>query len=459
MRTSIKLPSLLKKFSPILCFLLIGFVVNAQDAPKAPEETDRSGEGEVEVRKGESRRRPVIDTLTYETQPGLPMAASKIYFSDKKFTVSGFGELAYTNYLGPKDVQSGDIELYMTNLYRFVSYMAYKPKDWLVLYGEIFAEYFQDWGHEADHEIFIEAFADFLIDRRFNLRVGTHQVQLGYVNNNDEPIQIFSVNRPDVERIIIPSQWIDLGIMTYGAINNDLSYTFSVYQGLDANNLRGGTWIRGGRANALRFNFNSYILNSQLNYTGIKNTTLSASGIYTRVGDGEEVAMNGGLAPVTANTALVSGYSRTELKRWTIMMLGTYGRMGQTDRIEALTGEVLGNSVYGGYLEVGYDLMPFFKRRNGERTRTMLYRSDEVRMPVFARYERLNTHRAIHPDLLRPEHEVFASDLHTLTVGLNFNPRRNIVVKGNYQFRYNRIPLSTGEREGNRVEIGAGFIF
>lgn len=442
-----------RKFYFILSLLIIGFSeIHAQQHPTHKDTVIR-----------EDWR--VIDSLTYQTQTGLPIAASKIYFTDRKFAFSGFGEASFIHYDGPKDRGSEDIELYMTSLYRFVSYLAYKPKPWLVLYGELFFEYFRDQGIESDTELFVEVFADFLIDPRFNVRVGTHQVQIGYVNNHDEPIQFFSVNRPDVERIIIPSQWIDLGIMTYGGIGDDWSWSMSAYQGLNSRKYNGGTWIRRGRDDELRFNFNSILLNSQISYSGFKNTLLNFSGIYTDAGNNQEISINGSTEIVKAPTYLLSSFVRNEWENFTFNLLGTYGRMSNTDGIYRLTaddrpdrGQVLGREVFGYYLEVGYDLMPFFRNRDkvkGEST--FYYKPQEVMLPIFVRYEHLNTHSSIHPDLQNLRR--FHSDLRILTLGANFNPRRNVVLKTNYQFRWNRQPLSTGEVEGNRFEFGFGFIF
>ncbi len=425
----------------------------------------QSNEG-ILYEDGGDKTKPLIDTLTYEMRAGLPMAASKIYFSDRKFTWSGFGEVNYTHFDGPKDRTSEDLELYNTNLYRFVSYLAYKPTSWLILYGEVFAEFFQDKNLETDFEYFIEAFADVLIHESFNVRVGTHQVQIGYVNNNDEPIQFYSVNRPEVERIIIPSQWIDLGVMTYGSISKDLNYTFSVYQGLDPRAYNGGTWIRRGRDEEFRGAFNSAILNSQLEYSGLKNTTLNLSGLWTRARDTE------GASPVRSDTWLVSSFVRNEWKNWTFMALGSYGNMANTTGIYDLTrmsdpeglpadGQVMGSSVYGYYAEVGYDILSLFgknkDKNSGNRKGGRFYRPDEVKLPVFVRYERLDTHASV--DSALEGLPRFRSDLTALTVGVNFNPRRNIVFKTNYQFRNNSEAMPNGEFEGNRFEVGMGFIF
>jgi hypothetical protein len=405
----------------------------------------------------EPMRKKVVDTLTYETQSGLPIAASKIYFSDSKFTISGYGESNYINYRGEKNTQSEDLELYMTNMQRFVAYAAYKPKKWLVLYAEIFAEYMNDGANERHFEFQPEVFADFLFSEKFNLRLGTHQAQIGYINNSDEPVMFYTVNRPEVERIIIPSTWIDFGLMTYGKFNKDFKWSASLYQGLDPTDLRGATWIRRGRADALRFNFEGFTANSSLKYTGLKNTELALNGLYSKIGK----------ASISSNTYLLSSYVRNEYKNWSFMALGAIGGSDNTQGLFAITqqaslnnvGQVLGSNVYGYYTEIGYDVWPFLKgsRKSSKEKNNSLIRSKEIKFPLFIRYERLNTHNRIDENLLTEP--IFKSDLTAITIGANFNPRRNIVIKTNYQFRNNKAPLADGSIEGNRFEIGLGFIF
>ena len=410
----------------------------------------------------------IVDTLTYETQAGLPVAASKIYFSDSKFTISGFGETSYINYLGPKDTRSQDVELYNTNLQRFVAYAAYKPMNWMVLYAEIFAELANDGNREWHLEYLPEVFVDFLISDYYNVRIGTHQVQTGYINNNDEPILFYSVNRPEVERIIIPSQWIDLGIMNYGNLTEHLKWTFSFYQGLDPLALNGGTWLRGGRENVLRFNFNSLIVNPSLTYTGLKDTELGFNGVWTRLGDNASIIRDGQQVKANSHTYLMSSYWRYTLGNWTFMTLGSLGYIQDTENLHALIeqrtereGQVLGENVYGYYAEVGYDILPLIRGRRSKdiksKAKSRLYNPKEVKLPVFVRYERLNTHRTISPELV--DEDIFLSDLTAITVGLNFNPKRSIVIKANYQFRINSALLPSGETEGDRFELGMGFIF
>jgi hypothetical protein len=400
----------------------------------------------------------VIDTLTYETQSGLPIAASKIYFSDSKFTISGYGESNYINYLGEKNTLSEDLEIYMTNMQRFVAYAAYKPKKWLVLYAEIFAEYLNNGRDEAHFEFQPEMFVDFILGDHFNIRAGTHQPQIGYLNNSDEPIMFFTVNRPEVERLIIPSTWIDLGISFYGKINKNFNWSASVFQGLDPQELNGATWIRRGRSNPVRMNFDGYTINSSIKYTGINNTEIALNGIYSKMA----------LDRITSNTYLISSFVRHSYRNWSFMALGAIGGNNNTSGLfeitrnnsEDLFGQVLGKNVYGYYAEIGYDILPLFSNRKASEESGksgLFFRTKEMKLPLFLRFERLNTHAGIDNSLENAP--IFQSNVVAWTIGANFNPRRNIVMKTNYQFRNNKSPLPNGLFEGDRFELGIGFIF
>jgi hypothetical protein len=117
----------------------------------------------------------------------------------------------------------------------------------------------------------------------------------------------------------------------------------------------------------------------------------------------------------------------------------------------------MGSQVYGYYFEAGYNILSLFKSGISKERNNFFIRHQETKLPLFVRYERLDTHATVHPELAHLPYS--QTDLHTVTFGANFNPRRSIVFKANYQFRWNKAPLTTGEYEGNRFEIGTGFIF
>lgn len=245
-----------------------------------------------------------IEALKYKQQPGLALAASKIFFSDKRYSISGFGEVNLVNYRAPKNTQAGDIELYYTNLYRYANFFGYRLSDKVIWNSELQIEYLHDGTREGHAEFIIEAFMDFILHDAFKARAGFFPLTIGYVNNNDEPVMFYSVNRSEVERIIIPSSWIELGVMFYGNISNNLSYALALSQGLNSASYLSGTWIRQGREIRLDIP-QSLTFNPQLNFTGIENITLSTSAYLGNSGQGQMV--NG--EELKANIKLFTGYA------------------------------------------------------------------------------------------------------------------------------------------------------
>lgn len=405
------------------------------------------------------REAGAVEKLTYQQQPGLALAASKIFFSERRWSISGFGEVNHVHYRGTKSTDVGDLELYYTDLYRSATFFGYRISDKVIWNSEFQIELLRDGPREYHTEIIFEAFVDVLLHQRFNTRVGWFPLFIGYVNNNDEPVMFYSVNRSEVERIIIPSSWIDPGMQVYGTLRKGLSYGLGVTHGLDSRDFIGATWIRQGRG---EFNFgpNGLSMHAQLQYTF--NERLSgATGMYHgtsgqggRLPDGSTYA-----APVS----LYTSFLKWEKGRTRIVGLGAYGTLGDTPAIERITafgegpGEVLGRETYGALFEVGHDLLPLFRKAPRDTTERRLWDPRHQRLPMFVRYERLDTHLSLDPALAGLP--VRRSDLDIVTFGINFNTRENIVLKANYQWRNNRNRSPVAPREPDFIELGLGFIY
>jgi len=403
-----------------------------------------------------------IEKLKYKQQPGLALAASKIFFSDKRYSISGFGEFNYVPVQDNIDRSVGDLELYYSGLYRFATFFGYRFSDKLIWNSEFQIEYLHYQNQDTGHEIVIEAFFDYLYKDYLKGRIGFYPLTIGYVNNNDEPIMFYSVNRSDVERLITPSTWIEFGLMFYGNISADWSYALSFTQGLNSQNYLSGTWVRQGREIRLDAP-QSIAINPQLNYTGVEDLTLSISGYYGDSGQGRTVETNGEIQEVNAKINLTTAYAKYRLGEFRFVGVGAYGRLSDTDKIFELTntedsqGQVLGNEVYGYLFETGYDLLPLIRgNRKIASKESFLLDYNEMKLIAFARYERLNTHRNLNMNLM--EFNRNENDLSIWTAGFNFNTKENIVFKINYQYRKNHFAGAVNS-VNNLLEVGMGFIF
>ena len=166
---------------------------------------------------------------------GMSPAASKVYYSKNPLSIGGYGELYYSKYshdganTGSKDA-FGDT-------YRFIPYIGYKFSDNIILNSEIEFEH----GNEVAVE---QLYVDFILDPLATIRVGHQLVPMGYVNLYHEPTLFNTVQRPDVEKQLIPSTWHELGLSVYGQTEN-FEYTIGAYAALDMNNTgaTGKDWI------------------------------------------------------------------------------------------------------------------------------------------------------------------------------------------------------------------------
>ncbi len=272
----------------------------------------------------------------------------------------------------------------------------------------------------------------------------------------------YSVNRPEVERIIIPSQWIDLGLGIHGSIAKGLKYMVMVLQGADGESFIGGSWIRGGRKQRLIFQTPGVA--AELAYKPFEGLSMAVNGVLMQSGNGRAIERDGVRQTVDANTGLVSAHARFEHGPFSLMALGTVGWMADTDLIadlidpSGMNDVILGERVYGYYLELGFDVYSALAGTDENPSRTLLWRTDEMKVPIFVRYERLDTHDAVSARFTGRD-DIQRSDLDIVTFGLNFRPRRSVVLKANYQLRNNRADRPFGPAEADRVELGLGFIF
>lgn len=403
-----------------------------------------------------------IEKLKFKQQPGLALAASKIFFSDKPYSISGFGEFNYVPVQGPVNTDVGDLELYYSGLYRMATFFGYRFSDKFIWNSEFQIEYLHYQDQDTAYEIVIEAFFDYLYKDYLKGRIGFYPLTIGYVNNNDEPVMFYSVNRSDVERLITPSTWIEFGAMIYGNITKDWSYALGFSQGLNSQNYLSGTWIRQGREIRLDAP-QSVAVNPQLTYTGFKDLTLSVSGYYGNSGQGRSVENDGVVEEVNAKINLTTAYAKYRIGELRLVGVGAYGRLSDTDQLFKLTanqgeqGQVLGSEVYGYLFEAGYDVLPLLRgKRTPKHKDNFLVDYEEMKLIAFARYERLNTHHNLNMNLM--EFNRNENDLSIWTAGLNFNTKESIVFKINYQYRRNHFEGALNSRN-NLVEVGMGFIF
>lgn len=122
----------------------------------------------------------------------------------------GYGELHFNH-----DVQSETSEL---DQHRFVIGIHAMLADWIHLNAEI------DFEHAAQKLEFEFGYLDFLFDPKFNARAGVILVPMGFLNEFHEPPLFWTVERPRIQNVMIPTTWSAGGFGIFGTLFEGFNY-------------------------------------------------------------------------------------------------------------------------------------------------------------------------------------------------------------------------------------------
>jgi hypothetical protein len=368
---------------------------------------------------------------------GLGLSASKVYGVKRGVSIGGYGEALYQNFASrnQSDAPSGAED--QVTLLRAVVYLGYKFDDHFVLNTELEYEnavIASDKGGEADIEF---AYLDYMHSRPFNARAGLVLIPMGLINEQHEPTSFLGARRPDVEDVILPSTWRELGFGVYGEAG-PLSYRAYLVNGLKAAGYSAGEGIREGRqegSEALAWN---WAFTGRLDYVGVPGLLVGAS-VFS--GDSGQGLLTPAGRRVQGSTTVVDAHADWQWRG--VWLRGLYARttIGQADLINQANGfegdESVGSRQEGWYLQAAFDVL------------SLAPRSKASLLP-FVRYERYDTQASVPAGYERnPE-----NDRRELTLGLAFKPIDRITLKADWQQRHNA--AKTGVDQFN---LALGYIF
>lgn len=366
-----------------------------------------------------------IDT-TKDIQ-NLGPAASKVYYAKNPLSIGGYGELFYSRF--DPNVGEGSNKESFGDTYRFIPYIGYKFSDKIILNSEIELEH----GNELIVE---QLYVDFLLDPAAAVRLGKQLVPMGYVNLYHEPTLFNTVQRPDIEKLLIPSTWHELGASVYGSLG-DVDYTLGTYAGLDMYNTATGTpkinheWIRKARVgNESDKGIDNMALAARLDYNGVPGLSVGASAYGTKTGDAKIAGKGEG------SLFMFDLHAVYQHEGFKARALYTETSLNNADAYDPLMPE----KARGGYLNFEYNVLPHFVRSS-------------TRLPLFVQYENYNLAAS------RADGKSFGNT-ESFIVGLNYFPHEQVVLKGEYLQRHNRNDVDETKhyREGI-YSFGLGFIF
>jgi hypothetical protein len=413
-----------------------------------PDDRLQSIEGKLNVLAEEIdniKQASIVDEPTYESVYGAGPAASKVYLKDRGLSIGGYGELLVGQVRADEDN--------IVDAQRIVFYFGYKFTERIIFNTEIEFEHATTSPNQDDRSGAVAAeFAllDFLLWPELNLRGGLLLVPFGIINEIHEPTTFFGVFRPSVERVIIPTTWRENGVGIFGDIDlqtaGSINYRAYVMNGLDARGFRASN-NRGLRTRGNRGLFNDIAFVSRVEYVPLPFVSVGGSIFLGNTGqdqriENEESPFNGD--KFSGFFQMYEGDVQFQYRGFEGRALVVYTSLDDAARVNALndlTGDdSVGDEQWGYYLVGGYNLLSLANFTN----------QYAQYLAPFLRWEQYDTQSSVPLGFERNP----LNDRSDLTIGLNYKPIPNVVVKVEYQWLDNQANDSL-----NQFNFGLGYVF
>ncbi|MFQ3341476.1 MAG: hypothetical protein ACI9TK_001139 [Flavobacteriaceae bacterium] len=282
-------------------------------------------------------------------------------------TIGGYGEILYNK---PQDLNAE------IDVQRLVMLFGYKFDERVQFVTEIEFEHVK--------EVYIEqAFINYNLTNGLNIRAGLMLVPMGIINEFHEPTTFNGVERPNLDKNIIPTTWREIGIGVSGRFNGiSLRYQAYLFNGFLSHNgeggiLKGSNGLRSGRQKGSESTMNHVNFAGKFDFYGVRGLRLGLSGYHgkTQAVDGQNQISG---SEIGISMWGIDG--RYAYKKFTARSQYTIASLTDTELYNKLTGRDLGSKIMGWYLEAAYNFLPF---------------KNKQRLDGFIRYENYNTHHDV----------------------------------------------------------------
>ncbi len=358
-----------------------------------------------------------------QTAHGLGQAASKVYFINQGLSIGGYGEITYNLKDAEDEDNNGTDRDPQTEALRNIIYLGYKYNDKWILNTEI----------EIEHvnEVFTEfLYLDYLASEKLSYRFGLSLIPMGLTNELHEPIYFNSVNRPEVEKYLLPSTWRENGIGAFGKVGN-FSYKAFLFNGPDGDAIaaKPSNGIRSGRkkggANGKKDASTSLIV---LNGNYALNTATSFGG---------SIAKGAGSSTSSEDLELTIAelHASYRNKALAVKFLASRADINNADDWNDANANKMAEVMDGFYIEASYDI---------EGTQGSVY-------TPFVRFSEYDLQKEFDEDVVANDRSLYRTNT---VVGLAYKPIDRLVFKADYSYKHR------GDDTGvNELNLGLGFVY
>lgn len=382
-----------------------------------------------------------------------------------RLSIGGYGEAAYTRnfysdnvyrYTDPKSYKN-DPSHGRFDIPHAVIYISYDfGKGWTMSSeiefehtgsgGAIEKEYSEggEWEQEVEKggEVELE---QFWIQKSFgsflNVRAGHIVVPVGLTNAHHEPLNYFTVYRPEGEATILPCTWHDTGISIWGRLG-DFRYEVQMLAGLDAFMFDRENWIQGGAGSPFEFKVaNKYGFAARIDNYTLPGLRVGLSGYYGQAMhnsyphefEGEDANGNKKTYDGTKGRVVIGAIDFTFNRyNWIVRGNADYGYLSNASTISKIKRNLtsnnapykktpVGKNAVAVGIEAGYDVFSQIGK----------LREDNQKLYLFGRYEYYNSYI---PAKDQSKYEYTGKN--RMAFGVNYYPIPQIAVKAEYSKRF-----------------------
>jgi hypothetical protein len=353
-----------------------------------------------------------------------PVAAAKDEGDTGRLQFHGYGEIHYNNpQIGTMSSGAGNV----IDFHRFVLGWEYEFTENLRVEAEL------DYEHAARELELEEAYLEYDLLPALALRVGSLLMPVGPLNEFHEPPLFYSVERPYVERYIIPTTWQENGLGVAGQAGaGKVSYRAYVTAGLDAARITALDGLHDVSSKGSESKADDLAGVARVEFSPARGLSLAGSGYY---GGADQRAP--GLGEVTIGLQEIDA----RFRRSGFDLRGVLVRVDVdgADSVSALVGETIGESMQGWYAEAAYDVM---RRDRGEGGgRSLLF---------FGRREEFDTNEEVPAGFPRNP----AAERTVTSGGIAYYPIEKVAFKADFEHWKDGAGAKL-----NRVNLGAAFMF
>ena len=335
-----------------------------------------------------------------------------------------------------------------SDVHRFVAFLGYEFADWISFVSETELEH--GFVNGGNGEIVLEQFyMDFNLHPAANVRVGRALHPAGIINRFHEPTSFYGVERPTYSANILPSTYSIDGIGLWGSITEWLSYEAYVHAGLDGSNFKTSDGFRSGRLKE-RPGLESAGVSGRVdiqplvaaNVEGNVNWRVGAS--FSSIGvqntnKGVATTADGDISIIALDTDLNIGPVDIRAE-WANVDFSNPATLGGN-------GSGLGTiaeEISGWYVEGALHVFPECMKKG---------KFEQADLVPFVRYSEIN----LQDEVMAGMTPNLALNTEELTIGVNFYPVSNVVLKADYIFVDNEAGTATSAN--NKYNFGVGYDF